>query len=127
MLRSTDYGLTWTDLGPFDTVDTMSNAASAGNGIAVAGTGKDGHMWRSIDYGANRKDLGQLGSETILRSTFLSNGTSLVGTSPDGKIYRSTNAGASMSYTFTNVQALHTITATYVYVAPPTPPAPASR
>jgi photosystem II stability/assembly factor-like uncharacterized protein len=119
MLRSTNYGLTWIDLGRFDTVDTMSSVAPAGNGVAIAGTGKDGHMWRTTDYGATWTNLGQLGSEAILRSMFLTNGTALVGTSPNGKIFRSTNAGTTAGYTFTNVQAPHTITASFVHVASP--------
>ena len=115
LLRSTNDGLTWTDLGRFDSVDTMSNVASAGNGIAVAGAGKDGHLWRTTNYGASWTDLGQLGGETLLRPAYIDNQTFVVGTYPNGKIYRATQNGfgTNGSYTFSNVQSNHSITATY--------------
>ena len=118
MLRSTDYGLTWTDLGKFDEDKFMSQVASAGNGIAVAGTGSDGHIWRTTDYGATWTDLGQQGGEKNIQPVYIENGIFLAGTRPTGKILRSTDygLGAVTTYTFTDIQEDHSLTASFIPV-----------
>jgi hypothetical protein len=73
-----------------------------------------------MDYGATWVDLGRLGTDTLLRPARLDNQVFAIGTGPNGKIFRTTNSGfgAAGTYTFSNVQAAHTVTATY---APATP------
>jgi hypothetical protein len=121
LLRSTDNGLTWTDLGQFDSGGVMSEVVYAGNGLAIGGAGTTGHVWRTLDYGVTWEDLGRLGTDTLLRPAYLDDQVFVVGTGENGKIFRTTNNGfgATGTYTFSNVQAPHTITATY---APATPP-----
>jgi len=132
LLRSTNYGLTWTDLGIFDG-KIMNNVAHMGNGMGVVGGGSNGHMWKTIDYGATWMDLGQQGGEQWIESGYLESGIFLAGTGPiingtgpHGKILRSTayGLGPSTTYTFSNVQAPHMITADY-YLIPTNPAAPA--
>lgn len=121
MLRSLDYGLTWSDLGKFDAGDKLSAAASAGNGIAVVGGGTDGHLWRTTDYGATWTDLGRQGAESVMRPAYATNGLFLAGTYPNGQILRSTRygLGRNTTYTFTNVQANHTLSGAFVPIPPP--------
>jgi hypothetical protein len=115
LLRSTDNGLTWNDLGQFDAGGVMSEVVSAGNGLAIAGAGTTGHLWRTVDYGATWVDLGRLGTDTLLRPAYLDDQVFVVGTGPNGKIFRTTNKGygTTGTYTFSNVQTAHTLTATY--------------
>src|SRR6266571_988269 len=62
MLRSTDYGMTWTNLGP------MCGVKSLGNGLVLAGTYPNGLLLRSTDYGATWTNMGELGAENDIIS-----------------------------------------------------------
>lgn len=60
ILRSTDYGKTWTDLGQQFSQTRIWSLAYFGSGIAIAGTSPDGKILRSTDYGETWVDLGQV-------------------------------------------------------------------
>ena len=62
----------------------------------LAGTGANGKILHSTDYGATWADLGQQGGEThILSLAYLESGIALAGTGANGKILRSTDYGAT--------------------------------
>ena len=67
ILRSTDYGLTWTDLGPQGEEPHIYSLLYYGEGICFAGTGRDpmfpygvGKILKSIDYGLTWTDTGYI-------------------------------------------------------------------
>jgi hypothetical protein len=92
ILRSTDYGATWSDLGQQFSQTQIYSFAHLGNGICLAGTGTGGKVLRSTDYGATWTDLGTQFSQTEIYSlAYLGNGICLAGTGGGGKILRSTN------------------------------------
>ena len=102
LVRSTDYGITWTELYAYHEdlydVTTINSLLSLGGGIVLAGTWPDGKILRSTDYGLNWSDLGQQYSQTsILSLVDLGGGKVLAGTSTGGKILRSTDYGATWS------------------------------
>jgi photosystem II stability/assembly factor-like uncharacterized protein len=98
IFRSTDDGLTWSDLGQQASATRIYSLTYTSNGIFLAGTSSNGKILRSTDYGVTWSDLGQQASETDIQSlTYLENGICLAGTSPNGKIFRSTNYGVTWS------------------------------
>jgi hypothetical protein len=105
----------WTDLGQQAAETYILSLAYLGNGIALAGTGGHGKIFRSTDYGATWTDLGQQAAETHIYSlAYLGNGIALAGTYPNGKIFRSTDYGA----TWTNLgqQAAETYILSLAYL-----------
>ena len=119
VIRSTNGGTSWSDLGQFGTGTFMSNCATSGAGVAIICESNIGHCWQTVDYGANWLDLGRMGGQNIIRIAYLENGIYVGGTSPNGKVVRSTEYGLGdeTSYTFTNVQDDHALTATYASVS----------
>ena len=90
ILRSTDYGQTWTDLGQQASQSTIYSLANLKNGIAIAGTGINGKILRSTDYGQTWTDLGQQASQFYIYSlAYLGNGVAIAGTGSNAKILRS--------------------------------------
>lgn len=98
--RSTDYGLTWVDLG------IPVGGKTAGiyrityleDGIVLAGTGGEARMARSEDYGAIWTDLGTITEDAgnrIYSISYLGDGVVLAGTRHDvtAKIARSVDYG----------------------------------
>lgn len=68
------------------------------DGVHLLGSGNQGHIIRSADYGDNWSDLGQQFSQTfILSACYCGNGICLAGTSTGGKVLRSTDYGATWS------------------------------
>ena len=120
LLRSTNNGLTFSDLGQFDSGGYMAEVVSIGGGVAFGTTGTTGHIWRTMDYGATWTDLGLLNPQTAtaMRVTLVDSQVLLIGSGPTGKIFRATNNGfgTTGSYTFSNVQMPHTLTATYASI-----------
>jgi len=97
IIRSTDYGATWTDLGSFAAGEVgIHSFANLKNGIVVAGTNPNGKILRSIDYSINWTNLGQqYGQLTINSLTCLDDGRGMAGTSLGGLILRSLVPGAN--------------------------------
>ena len=93
ILRSTDYGLTWTNIGQLGVAESVLGLTYL-DGVAVAGTSPGGKIYRSVDYGETWTDKGQLGAEEYVNA-LISFGEDIVlaGTSPGGKIYRSVDNG----------------------------------
>ena len=88
------FGLLWTDLGQQGAETYVYSLTYLGNGVAVAGTGLTGKIFRSIDNGLTWADLGQQGAETqVFSLAYLGNGVAVAGTFPNGKIFRSTDYG----------------------------------
>ncbi|MGC9445386.1 MAG: hypothetical protein ACP5E9_10755, partial [Candidatus Methanospirareceae archaeon] len=93
IFRSTDYGLSWTDLG--DLGPAFYATLYLGNGVAIAGnTGK--HIFRSTDFGLNWTDLGELTIGNIYAGAYLGNGIAILGDST-GRVALSSNYGATWS------------------------------
>jgi len=98
ILRSTDYGATWSNLGQQIVVNFILSIAFLNYGICLAGTSNSGSILRSTDYGITWSDLGQQSTETsIFVMFYLGNGICLAGTAPLGKILRSTDYGETWS------------------------------
>jgi photosystem II stability/assembly factor-like uncharacterized protein len=120
IIRSTNTNAstpTWTDMGKFDSF-AVEGCATNGSGIVLCGGLQGGHTYRSADYGATWQDLGLLESETTSFVGAFNTDTNafFIGTYPNGKIIRLDHVGygTTGSYTFSNVQANHTITATFI-------------
>ena len=98
ILRSTDYGVTWSDLGQQFSQSDIFCMCYLDNDIALAGTYIGGKILRSTDRGATWSDMGQLGTETYVKSLcYLGNGIVLAGTQTGGKIFRSIDYGVNWS------------------------------
>ena len=99
VLRSTDYGATWSSLGQQASGETsVRSLCNLGGGIVVGGTGAGGHIIRSADSGATWSDLGQQHScSWIYCIADCGSGIVIAGTSASGKILRSTDYGATWS------------------------------
>lgn len=71
VLRSTDSGLTWSDLGQQFSQLYFYTMASLGGGVVLAGTlgaAGTGKLLRSIDYGATWSDVGwAFGASNVVR------------------------------------------------------------
>lgn len=92
--RSTDQGITWATVRADDMLLYLSSAYLE-NGIAIAGR-SDGHIFRSIDFGANWTDLGDTTgvAASIFNISYLGNGIVIFGTN-DNHIFRSSDFGVS--------------------------------
>ena len=98
--RSTDYGLTWTQIEMGSQLEWIFSLAYCGNGIFLTGTGSgtgDGDIYRSTDYGLTWTliEMGA-GLEGIHSFVYCGNGIVLAGggqSADDGDIYRSTDYG----------------------------------
>jgi hypothetical protein len=100
ILRSTDSGSTWTDLGQQYSQTQIYSLVSLGDGVVLAGTGAGGKILRSTNYGASGSwtDLGQQFSQQYIYSlASLGGGVVLAGTGNNGKILRSTDSGSTWS------------------------------
>lgn len=116
ILRSVDYGLTWTKVAQFGDATTNS-LTDLGNGIVICGFSENAfpalpsysaYVYKSLDYGLHWHLQATLETgdspHGILSMIHLGNGIVVAGTHPHGKIYRSTDWGE----TFTLAQALGT-------------------
>jgi len=93
VLRSTDYGENWTDLGQQHSTTYVEGLANCGSGVVVAATRAGGKVLRSTDYGATWSDLGQQHSAANLwAACFVGDDTVLIGEG-SGRIFRSTDNG----------------------------------
>ena len=95
MLRSTDCGATWIDVGQLGTAESILSLTYL-DGVVLAGTSPGGKIYRSINYGLTWSDIGQLGAEEYINALVsFGEEITLAGTSPGGKIYRSADGGAT--------------------------------
>lgn len=101
VLRSTDYGTTWTDLGNITGGMNIANIKSAGEGKAYILTGNS-NIYRTTDYGANWTNLGSVSNNTPFNALYqrsygleASGNTVLVSDTAGGggHIFRSTDSG----------------------------------
>jgi len=90
-----EVGKRWIDLGQQFSQTHILSLAYLGNGIALAGTGSDGKILRSTDYGATWSDIRSQSQSLIWCLAYLGNGIALAGTLYAGKILRSTDYGAT--------------------------------
>ena len=97
MMRSTNDGDTWTNLGEVaPTEECFFGFAHLGSGAVVSGTDIHGHIIRSTDYGLTWTDLGQQGGQwtsAILDIVHLGNNICIACTENsvlNGRILRST-------------------------------------
>ena len=104
LVRSTDYGATWADLGRDPTSIGSSSAASLGTGIALAGENSNEGIYRTTDYGSTWTNLHvgtQIGHYAdVLSLVSLGGGIALAGTqantpTPYAEILRSTDSGVT--------------------------------
>jgi len=108
VFRSTDYGVTWTDLGsiieygtqtPFPFTES-SCFTNCGIGIVLLGATNSRHIYRSTDYGATWTDLGLIigaggtYGNGIFSISYCGGGKVIAGTY-DGHVFRSTDYGAN--------------------------------
>ncbi|HJZ06348.1 MAG TPA: hypothetical protein VJ327_10960 [Patescibacteria group bacterium] len=94
-------GEVWVDLGQIAT-DAIYTIEDVGGGIVIAGDG-DGHIFRSIDYGANWTDLGAQHLDVVFSITNAGSGIVVASgknwiTFYDTTIIRSTDYGATWGY-----------------------------
>ena len=83
----------WTLIQRLGSETYVSSLVDLGNGVALAGTGATGQVYRTTDYGGNWALIQRLGSETYVFSLVdLGNGVALAGTYPTGQVYRFSNA-----------------------------------
>jgi len=97
VLRSTDYGVTWTEVQTIG-VDSTNCLTNCDNGIVLMSHigGGTVQVWKSIDYGLTWAQAAVLGTETSLYAiSYLGAGVCLAGTGPAGKVYRSTDYAAA--------------------------------
>ena len=94
ILRSTDYGETWTDLGQIPGW-TITALIYLGNGICLAGDSAFfGKIYRSTDYGLTWTDLGQQAGELgIPALVHIKDDICLAGTGDNAKILKSVDSG----------------------------------
>ena len=117
LLRSTDYGNTWTNIsGSWDTAfpGYVFCLSYLGNGIVIGGTWSSGHIIRSTDYGVTWTDLGQKFSTTQMWSLCnLGGGHVLAGTNT-GHILSSTDYGLTWSDTGQPDGTKHAVSMDYI-------------
>jgi len=93
VLRSINYGATWTDLGQIiSDVTPVSDIAYCGSGVVVIGGSNNKRIYRSVNYGATWTDLGDVVSTGIFSMVYCGNGIVLAG-DYDNHIFRSTDYG----------------------------------
>src|SRR3972149_1127708 len=95
--RSTDYGITWTNLGRPPGINdfTVTSFTNCGSGIIIAGLENYGSLVRSTNNGLTWSRVGPIG-HFVGAVEYLDNGVVLAGTYY-GRILRSTNYGANWS------------------------------
>jgi len=94
--RSTNGGLSFSDMGQLGTEIAVYKIVYFGSGVVLAGTYPTGQVWLSDDLGLTWSLVQQLGTETDVRALYaLSNEKVLAGTGSTGKVYYShtVNAG----------------------------------
>ena len=94
LFRSTDYGLTWSNLGVI-TASWTDFMLYLEKGIVVIGT-SDGHIFRSTDYGFSFRDLGAWSGAAFQHknATYCGNGI-VVAINTLGHVFRSTDYGVT--------------------------------
>lgn len=98
IIRSTDYGLTWTDVGePLAGEVRLFGSCYMGNGIVLAGTTDNAHILRSDDYGETWADMGAPAVQKILTKLYnIGGGKALAftaGAPSNGHIYMTDDWG----------------------------------
>ncbi len=97
ILRSTDNGVTWTDLNEADAATNITAMISLGGGILLAGSDTDGRILRSTNSGATWTSLGTACVGEIQVSSFadLGGGVVIAGTTQHAHLLRSDDYGAT--------------------------------
>jgi photosystem II stability/assembly factor-like uncharacterized protein len=95
VIRSTDYGDTWTDKGQPVTGEVEVREICYGDNVLLAGTGHHGHIIKSTDNGLTWTDKGVLiaGETNISGICYCGNGIFVAGTYPNCHAARSINYG----------------------------------
>jgi hypothetical protein len=111
--RSTDFGLTWTQIEMGAGLERINSIVYCGNGIVLAGSGLDtgdGDIYRSTDFGVTWTQIEMgAGLERINSLVYCGNGIVLAGGGSgtgDGDIYRS-DVGFSEASTIQNIYQQH--------------------
>lgn len=99
IVKTTDYGVTWTDIGaivdPAGIYNNVISLLNLGNGIVLMGAGS--HVWKSLDWGSTWTDKGELiGSWTLTyvgSLCHLGNGRVLAGGKENPVVFRSDDWG----------------------------------
>ena len=107
IIRSTDYGLTWTKIEMGSNIDYIRSGTYCGNGIVVIGIGlgnHEGDFYRSTDYGQTWTHVSHASSSVdvtnIWSLKYCGDGIVLAGTGTGagkGDIYRSYDYGQTWS------------------------------
>lgn len=105
-LYTSDYGLSWEDLGVILSHFVVS-AEYVGNGIVLVGD-FNGHLYRSADYGMTWSDLGTIGNNGVMTLLNLGSGVVILGDDLH-HIQRSVDYG--LSWTDLGVISTHAIIA----------------
>ena len=111
--RSTDFGVTWTQIEMGSGLETIISLVYCGNGIVLAGSGfgtGDGDIYRSTDFGVTWTQI-EMGAELEIISSlvYCGNGIVLAGSgfgTGDADIYRS-DVGFSEASTIQNIYQQH--------------------
>lgn len=97
--RSTDYGLSWEDIGGIEGAGYLEAPTYVEGGICLIGYHQsygsyEAHIWRSTDYGLTWANLGGPTGETwIFELAYIGASICLAGTGLSGKILRSEDKG----------------------------------
>lgn len=90
--RSTDYGVSWSNLGAFG-AGAHVGMCYLGNGIVIS-VAEGGHIFRSTDYGINWTDLGAISAGNFYCIAYLTGGIVIAGDNT-GHLFRSSNYGVN--------------------------------
>lgn len=113
VIRTTNSGRTWTDIGQISTGGNVRASCNCGGGIILIGDDV-GHIHRSLDYGATWPDeIIIVGGITILSLQYLGHGRVLA-TFINGRVHYSTDYGTTWTLTGISFDAQHLWSSAYI-------------
>lgn len=107
------YGTNWSEFFTSPSGTVIFTICHVSDSIILYGTNSPGHIFRSVDSGANFTDLGQFAGQTNIYSIIsLGGGIVLAGTGAQGHILRSIDYGATWTdlgrlFSLTQISSLH--------------------